>query len=73
VNDLFAIGLHLQTRYIPVHLQPYYRDFGFSEGDYPNAERYHSQTISLPLHYDLSDDDVRYIVEEFLETLNNTI
>lgn len=52
------VGLNLQIHYIPVHLQPYYKRFGYKQGDYPKAEKYYSQCISLPLYYDLSDDDL---------------
>ena len=52
------VGLNLQIHYIPVHLQPYYKQFGYKHGDYPKAEKYYSQCISLPLYYDLSDDDL---------------
>jgi dTDP-4-amino-4,6-dideoxygalactose transaminase len=32
-----------------VHTQPYYRDLGFKPGDFPQAERYYANAISLPL------------------------
>ncbi|MDR0677758.1 MAG: DegT/DnrJ/EryC1/StrS family aminotransferase [Holosporaceae bacterium] len=73
VDNLFNAGLHLHVHYIPVYLHPYYRKFGFSKGDYPNMGKYYLQTISLPLYYDLSGGDVHYIVEKFLETLNNVL
>ncbi len=56
------IGLCLQVHYIPVHTQPYYRQFGFKEGDYPVCEEYYRRTISLPLYPALTDDDVAEIV-----------
>ncbi|MDR1551261.1 MAG: UDP-4-amino-4,6-dideoxy-N-acetyl-beta-L-altrosamine transaminase [Holosporaceae bacterium] len=70
VDHLFDAGLRLQVHYMPVHLHPYYRSLGFKEGDYPNAEIYYSQTISLPLYCDLSDNDIHYIVNTFLTALN---
>ncbi len=45
-----AAGIGVNVHYIPVHLQPYYRDLGFREGDFPNAERYYRRAITLPLH-----------------------
>jgi UDP-4-amino-4,6-dideoxy-N-acetyl-beta-L-altrosamine transaminase len=70
-DKLFNAGLHLQIHYIPVHLHPYYQEFGYYEGDYPVAEKYYAQTVSLPLYPDLTDDDIEYIVETFLEVLGN--
>jgi UDP-4-amino-4,6-dideoxy-N-acetyl-beta-L-altrosamine transaminase len=45
-----AAGIGVNVHYIPVHLQPYYRDLGFRDGDFPNAERYYRRAITLPLH-----------------------
>ncbi|CAN7494209.1 UDP-4-amino-4,6-dideoxy-N-acetyl-beta-L-altrosamine transaminase [Acidovorax delafieldii] len=39
----------VNVHYIPVHLQPYYRRLGFKPGDFPAAEQYYRQAISLPL------------------------
>lgn len=41
------VGVNLH--YIPVHLQPFYRSFGFDIGDFPSAENYYSEAISIPL------------------------
>lgn len=57
-----AIGLNLQVHYIPVHTQPYYKNLGFKEGDYPNAEIYYKKCISLPLYPALTDCDLKEIV-----------
>jgi|SRR6185312_2458199 len=46
------IGVNLH--YIPVHTQPYYQRLGFKVGDYPQAERYYADTISLPMYPTLS-------------------
>lgn len=56
-------GLNLQVHYIPVHTQPYYREQGYKEGDYPKAEKYYEQCISLPLYPDLTNDDLDEIIK----------
>ena len=45
----------MNVHYIPVHLQPYYRAMGFEPGDYPEAERYYAEAISLPLYPTMSE------------------
>ena len=58
----------VQVHYIPVHTQPYYAGFGFAWGDFPQAEQYYSEAISLPLYYDLTDkeqDTVVAMLKEF--------
>lgn len=54
-EGLRSAGIGVNLHYIPIHLQPYYRDLGFAEGDFPEAERYYRQAISLPLFPDLTD------------------
>ena len=47
---------------MPVHLQPYYRKLGFIEGDFPEAEAYEKEAISLPLYPDLTNDEQDQII-----------
>ena len=47
-------GVGVNVHYIPIHMQPYYQKLGFKQGDFPNAEAYYSNTISLPLYSSLS-------------------
>ena len=56
-EGLRSAGIGVQLHYTPVHLQPYYRRLGFREGDFPEAEAYASNAISLPLYAGLQDDD----------------
>lgn len=48
-------GIGVNLHYIPIHLQPYYRELGFAPGDFPEAEHYYAQAISLPLYPGLTD------------------
>jgi len=45
------VNLH----YIPIHTHPYYQLLGFGDGDYPEAERYYSEAISLPIFQTLTE------------------
>ena len=63
-EGLRAAGVGVNLHYIPLHLQPYYRDLGFAEGDFPEAERYYAEAISLPLFPLLSDEQQDYVVEQ---------
>ena len=49
-EGLRAAGIGVQLHYSPVHLQPYYRNLGFSEGDFIEAETYAQDAMSLPLY-----------------------
>lgn len=63
-EGLRAAGIGVNLHYIPVHLQPYYRDLGFAEGDFPQAERYYAEAISLPLFPLLSDEQQEQVIEQ---------
>ncbi|MDR6236060.1 UDP-4-amino-4,6-dideoxy-N-acetyl-beta-L-altrosamine transaminase [Pseudomonas oryzihabitans] len=60
---LRAAGIGVNLHYIPVHLQPYYRALGFAPGDFPEAERYYAQALSLPLYAELSDAQQERVVQ----------
>ena len=49
-DRLRADSIGVNVHYIPVHTQPYYRTMGFRDGDYPAAESYYSEAISLPMY-----------------------
>lgn len=60
---LRAANIGVQVHYIPVHLQPFYRKFGFKEGDFPESERYYAGAITLPLFAKLTDTEQDMVVE----------
>lgn len=62
-------GIGVNVHYIPVHLQPHYRALGFRPGQFPVAEAYYRQAITLPLFPDLSDDDQDAVVAALAEAL----
>lgn len=68
-EQLRAKGVGVNLHYIPVHLQPYYKEMGFLPGDFPNAESYYSEAISLPMFPMLSAKDQGYIVSVLKEVL----
>ena len=51
-----------QVHYIPVPAQPYYRNLGFKPEDYPNAKDYYSEALSIPLFYDLTDEQQELVI-----------
>lgn len=48
-SELRDNGIGVNLHYIPVHTQPFYTRLGFNKGDYPNAESYYAEAISLPM------------------------
>ncbi|NBB77335.1 MAG: UDP-4-amino-4,6-dideoxy-N-acetyl-beta-L-altrosamine transaminase [Bacteroidetes bacterium] len=62
-NHLRERKIYTQVHYIPVHLMPYYRQQGWSEGDFPHAELYYSRCLSLPIYPTLSEGQQEYVLE----------
>ena len=48
-------GIGVNLHYIPVHTQPYYQQMGFKTGDFPEAEGYYAEAISLPMFQTMSE------------------
>lgn len=67
VSRLKEEGINTQVHYIPVHLQPYYqKNFRFKPGDYPQAERYYAQCLSIPLFPKMTDEEVGRVIRAVL-------
>ena len=66
-DHLRAKGIMVQVHYIPVHAQPYYQSLGFAKGDYPNAEKYYSECLSLPMYPTLTNEEQTYVIEQVKE------
>jgi UDP-4-amino-4,6-dideoxy-N-acetyl-beta-L-altrosamine transaminase len=54
-DKLRQLGIGVNVHYIPVHTQPYYGRMGFREGDFPVAEEYYREAITLPLFASMTD------------------
>ncbi|MEE1949598.1 UDP-4-amino-4,6-dideoxy-N-acetyl-beta-L-altrosamine transaminase [Pseudomonas alcaligenes] len=63
-------GIGVNLHYIPVHTQPYYQRMGFQIGDFPEAERYYREAISLPMFQTMTEqqqDEVIAALHKALE------
>ena len=69
-SEIKERGIGVNVHYIPIHLQPYYAQFGFKLGDFPNAESYYKKTISLPLFHLMSLEQQNLIVFAIKEVLS---
>jgi UDP-4-amino-4,6-dideoxy-N-acetyl-beta-L-altrosamine transaminase len=69
-SALRAAQIAVNVHYIPIHTQPYYRRMGFHPGDYPAAEKYYAQAISLPLFPALTGQHQQRVLDKLLHTLS---
>lgn len=68
---LRAKEILVNLHYIPVHTQPYYQAMGFSSGDFPEAEQYYSEAISIPMFPTLKEEEQDYVVDSLREILQS--
>ena len=66
-DHLRANNVYSQVLYIPAHLMPYYRQFGWKVGDMPVAEDYYSKCLALPMFPTLTDEEQAWIIEKVKE------
>lgn len=66
---LRANGVGVNVHYIPVHLQPFYRDRGFAPGDFPAAEAYYDRALTIPLFAAMTDAQQREVADKLAEAL----
>ena len=62
-ESLRSQGISVNVHYIPVHTQPYYLNLGFEPGDFPQAERYYAEAISLPMFHGMTEAQQDAVVE----------
>ncbi|MEM7102967.1 MAG: UDP-4-amino-4,6-dideoxy-N-acetyl-beta-L-altrosamine transaminase [Bacteroidota bacterium] len=66
-DHLRSNGIFGQVHYIPVHTLPYYRELYPEQGQFPHAEAYYDQCLSIPMYPTLSDDEQQYVIRKVLE------
>ena len=62
-EDLRQAKIGVNLHYIPVHTQPYYKQLGFKWGDFPQAEQYYREAISIPLYYGLTEENQQIVAK----------
>ena len=62
-------GIGVNVHYIPIHLHPYYQQLGFKAGQFPHAEHYYNNAITLPLFPALSADNQQEVIRQLKEVL----
>ncbi|MFA4870243.1 MAG: UDP-4-amino-4,6-dideoxy-N-acetyl-beta-L-altrosamine transaminase [Pedobacter sp.] len=62
-NYLRMHNIFAQIHYIPCHLMPYYRQFGYKENDFQDAEKYYKHCISLPMYPTLTKQQQQFVIK----------
>ena len=69
IHKMAARGIACNVHYKPLPLHTAYKELGFDIADYPNAYAQYENEITLPLHTRLTDEEVRYVIENYVDIL----
>jgi len=71
-NEMKNSGINLQVHYIPVHLQPFYKNkYNFKKGDFPIAEKFYNNTLSIPIYPLIKVKELNKVVSHIKSFLKN--
>ena len=73
IEKMAEAGIATNVHYKPLPLLTAYKNLGFRMEDYPNAYKQFENEITLPLHTLLSDEDVEYVVERFVDIISKMV
>jgi UDP-4-amino-4,6-dideoxy-N-acetyl-beta-L-altrosamine transaminase len=71
-DQLKEAGVGVNVHYIPIHTQPYYQRMGFSKGDFPHAEQYYAEAISLPMFHLMTETQQGRVIEVLRSILGSS-
>lgn len=72
-EELRAQGIGVNLHYIPVHTQPYYQQMGFEEGQFPQAEQYYKEAISLPIFPSLNLKKQKIVINKLSKIIAKVV
>ena len=62
-DELIRKNIGINLHYIPVHRQPYYENLGFKKNNFPQAENFHREVLSIPIHPSLKEEQQSDVIE----------
>jgi UDP-4-amino-4,6-dideoxy-N-acetyl-beta-L-altrosamine transaminase len=68
-DDLWKNNIAVNLHYIPVHRHPYYENLGFKKEDFPAAEKFHREAISLPMYPTLSAKQQNEVIKSLVSAI----
>ncbi len=62
-------GIGVNVHYIPIHTQPVFKGLGFTSGDFPEAEHYYSEAMTIPLFHTMTNEQQDMVAEALMSSL----
>lgn len=73
IRKMAERGVACNVHYKPLPMHTAYKNLGFDIADYPNAYAHFANEITLPLHTCLTDEDVKYVIEQYVDILTEYV
>ena len=70
LQKIFDMEVSVNVHFIPVPMMSFYQTMNYRINDYPNTYRLYSEEISLPVYYDLTDEQVNTVVRSVVESVH---
>ena len=70
ISKMAERGIACNVHYKPLPMMTAYKNLGFDIAEYPNAYAQYENEVTLPLHTRLTDEDVEYVISNFVEIIN---
>ena len=70
IEQMAERGIACNVHYKPLPIMTAYKNLGFDIADYPNAYNQYHNEITLPLHTSLTDEDVEYVISNFVDIIS---
>ena len=71
LNSMADLNISMNVHFKPLPLLSVYSNIGYNIVDYPNAYQIYQNVVSLPLHYNLTFEDVDYICDNLVKNILN--
>lgn len=71
IEQMAEHGIATNVHYKPLPMMTAYKNMGFDIKDYPNAYAHFANEITLPLHTLLTDEEIEYIISNYIEVITN--
>lgn len=71
IEKMAERGIATNVHYKPLPMMTAYKNLGFDIKDFPNAYAHFANEITLPLHTCLTDEEVQYVIENYIDIISN--
>ncbi len=70
IDRMAEHGIACNVHFKPLPMMTAYKALGFDIKDYPSAYGYYCNEITLPMHTHLTDEEVEYVIRNFIEIIS---